>query len=60
MIITFDGHSSVGKTTQAKILSEKLGIPDVNVNSEFTVVERFFGWQIPLLVPDHSPMFYRG
>ena len=42
MIITFDGHSSVGKTTQAKILSEKLGIPDVNVNSEFTVVERFF------------------
>lgn len=42
MIITIDGHSGAGKTTQARALSERLAIPMVSINSEFALLKNVF------------------
>ena len=42
MIITIDGFSGAGKTTQARALSERLAIPMVSIDAEFALLKSVF------------------
>ena len=42
MIITIDGFSGAGKTTQGRILSERLAIPMVSTDPEYALLKNVF------------------